>query len=86
MNEQIGYKDTANMPSGESLLGRLNGSPTGRQLGIDGAFVKAVYTQDPAAVLLSPTDGIEVTWNNAGVLKDCKFTRETGWAYSAAYT
>jgi len=84
--QEWGFRNVDAQPSSESLAGRMNASPTGRQMANDGSFVKAIYTVDPALALISPANGLEVTWDDAGVIKDCKFARETGWKYSVAYS
>lgn len=57
----------------------MSQAPTGRQMAIDGTFVVSVYTEDPAGVLLSPSNGTVVMWDDAGTLRLRGYTRATGW-------
>lgn len=80
MNDQIGFQDTSQVP-GDDLRYRMSMSPTGRQIVLDGSFVLALYTDDPADAIISPPDGTCVLWSNAGTLTLASFTRATGWQY-----
>lgn len=79
MNDQIGYRDVDQQPLREDLRWRMQQSPTGRQLSIDGNFVLSVVDDDPnTSVEISP-DGTSVLYDRAGTLEIWSFTRETGW-------
>ncbi len=75
----VGFRSVGDAP--DDLRGRMASSPTGRQLASDGSFVLSGFTQDPAQVLLSPSDNTMVLWDNVGVLTLASFTRATGWKY-----
>lgn len=40
----------------------MNAGATGRQLLSDGSLVLPMYDADPAAIILSPPDGLTVAW------------------------
>lgn len=48
----------------ESIVQRLQASPTGRALLRDGSHVLAMYTSDPALTILRPQDGLTVAWTD----------------------
>lgn len=75
----IGYQEVTGDSAQDDLRHRLNASPAGRQLAIDGNFLFSVVTNDPATSVEIPPDGTPVLYNRSGTLELWVFTRETGW-------
>ncbi len=75
----IGYRDMNEDRPPDTLPWRLQSSPEGRQLSVDGSLVLAVSPDDPNTSTDIPPDGRVVIYDRAGTLELWAFTRDTGW-------